>query len=80
MNILIVDDEHILLKFMEKRIKELMPKAVIASFDNCQDAINYAENNLSFAGSFKDADDRNVIATNTITVTTNQNAQNGRSY
>ena len=47
MNILIVDDEHILLKFMEKRIKELMPKAVIASFDNCQDAINYAENNIS---------------------------------
>ena len=46
MNILIVDDEHILLKFMEKRIKELMPKAVIASFDNCQDAINYAENNI----------------------------------
>lgn len=32
---------------------------------------------FTFAGSFKDADDRNVIATNTITVTTNQNAQNG---
>ena len=32
---------------------------------------------FSFAGSFKDADDRNVIVTNTITVTTNQSAQNG---
>jgi hypothetical protein len=32
---------------------------------------------FSFAGSFKDADDRNVIATNTISVTTNQSAQNG---
>lgn len=32
---------------------------------------------FTFAGSFKDADNRNVIATNTITVTTNQNAQNG---
>jgi hypothetical protein len=32
---------------------------------------------FSFAGSFKDADDRNVIATNTINVTTNQSAQNG---
>lgn len=32
---------------------------------------------FTFAGSFKDADDRNVIATNTIAVTTNQNAQNG---
>jgi hypothetical protein len=32
---------------------------------------------FNFAGSFKDADDRNVIATNTINVTTNQSAQNG---
>jgi hypothetical protein len=32
---------------------------------------------FSFAGSFRDADDRNVIATNTINVTTNQSAQNG---
>jgi len=32
---------------------------------------------FSFAGSFKDADDRNIIPTNTITVTTNQSAQNG---
>ena len=46
MNILIVDDEHILLKFMEKRIKELVPKAVVVSFDNCQDALNYADNNI----------------------------------
>ncbi len=32
---------------------------------------------FSFAGSFRDADDRNIIPTNTITVTTNQSAQNG---
>jgi hypothetical protein len=32
---------------------------------------------FAFAGSFKDADDQNVIVTNTITVTTNQSAQNG---
>ena len=32
---------------------------------------------FTFAGSFRDADDRNIKATNTITVTTNQNAQNG---
>jgi len=32
---------------------------------------------FAFAGSFKDADDRNIIPTNTITVTTNQTAQNG---
>jgi hypothetical protein len=32
---------------------------------------------FSFAGSFKDADDGNIIPTNTITVTTNQSAQNG---
>lgn len=32
---------------------------------------------FTFAGSFRDADDRNVIPTNTITVITNQSAQNG---
>lgn len=32
---------------------------------------------FSFAGSFKDADDRNIIPANTIIVTTNQSAQNG---
>ena len=32
---------------------------------------------FTFAGSFRDADDRNVKATNTITVTTNQSSQNG---
>ena len=32
---------------------------------------------FSFAGSFRDADDRNIIPTNTITVITNQSAQNG---
>jgi hypothetical protein len=32
---------------------------------------------FSFAGSFKDADDRNIIPTNTVLVTTSQSSQNG---
>ena len=74
-----VQDEKYQLLFGDGRFgKKLENSAVItANYIVTSGKDGNGADTFSFAGSFKDADDRNVVVTNTITVTTNQSAQNG---